>query len=90
MQPVEITTMNKLSNNLDLHDLYVGHQISMQPYEYTLLVITHVTTHKLAQVVTGLQTSHYKYVYMQTVNKLCSHCLFLVVVTSLQQAVNNL
>ena len=50
MQPVEITTMNKLSNNLDLHNLYVGHQISMQPYEYTLLVITHVTTHKLLQV----------------------------------------
>jgi hypothetical protein len=42
-------------------------------------------TRKNAQVVTGLQTSCYK-----SVHKLCSHCLFPVVVTSLEQAVNNL
>ena len=46
-------------------------------------------THKNAQV-TSLQTSCYKSVHMQPVDKLCSHCLFLVVVTSLEQAVNNL
>ena len=42
-------------------------------------------THKNAQVVTCLQTSCYK-----SIHKLCSHCLFLVVVTSLEQAVNNM
>jgi hypothetical protein len=29
-------------------------------------------------------------IYSQAVDKLCSHCLFLVVVTSLEQAVNKL
>jgi hypothetical protein len=46
-------------------------------------------TRKNAQVVTGLQTRCYK-ICSQAVYKLCSHCLFLVVVTSLGQAVNNL
>ena len=44
-------------------------------------------TCKNAQVVTGLQTSCYKSV-QQAVDKLCSHCLFPVVETSLEQAVN--
>ena len=39
---------------------------------------THVKTHKLLQVCS------------QAVNKLCSHCLFPVVVTSLEQAGNKL
>jgi hypothetical protein len=48
-------------------------------------------TRKNAQVVTSLQTS-YKLLQIcsQAVNKLCSHCLFPVVVTGLDQAVNNL
>ena len=44
---------------------------------------------KNTQVVTSRQTSCYKYV-KQAVNKLCSHCLFPVVATNLDQAVNNL
>jgi hypothetical protein len=44
---------------------------------------------KNAQVVTSLQTSCYM-ICLQAVNKLCSHCLFPVVVTSLEQAVNKL
>jgi hypothetical protein len=48
------------------------------------VVRTSQYTRKNAQVVTGLQTSS------QAVDKLCSHCLFLVVVTSLEQTVNNL
>ena len=53
-------------------------------------------TRKNAQVVTGLQTSCYRsankllQICSQAVNKLCPHCLFPVVVTSLEQAVNNL
>jgi hypothetical protein len=53
-------------------------------------------TRKNAQVVTSLQTTCYNsankllQICSQAVNKLCSHCLFPVVVTSLEQAVNNL
>jgi hypothetical protein len=54
------------------------------------VTLDETNTHKNAQVVTGLQTSCYKSVHMQAVDKLCSHCLFPVVVTSLEQAVNNL
>ena len=41
-------------------------------------------TRKNSQVVTGLQTTS-----QRVVDKLCSHCLFPVVVTSLEQAVHN-
>jgi hypothetical protein len=54
----------------------------------TLLQVVNSLFH--AQVVTGLQASCYKSVNSQAVNKLCSHCLFPVVVTSLEQAINNL
>jgi hypothetical protein len=53
-------------------------------------------TRNNAQIVTSLQTSCNKsankllQICSQAVNKLCSHCLFPVVVTSLEQAVNNL
>ena len=40
-------------------------------------------TRKNAQVVTGLQTSCLQ-ICSQAVDKLCSHCLFLIVVTSLE------
>ena len=53
-----------------------------------------VYTHaKTKQVVKGLQTSYFVVllsICSQAVDKLCSHCLFLVVITSLVQAVNNL
>ena len=45
----------------------------------------HVKTHKLLQVYNKLLQ-----VCSQAVDKMCSHCLFPVVVTSLEQAVNNL
>jgi hypothetical protein len=50
---------------------------------------SHTYTRKNAQVVTGLHTSCYKSV-QQAVDKLCSHCLFLVVGTSLEQVIKNL
>jgi hypothetical protein len=50
---------------------------------------THVS--KNAHVVTGTQTIKLllQPLCSQAVDKLCSHCLFLVVATSLEQAVNN-
>jgi hypothetical protein len=42
-------------------------------------------TRKNAQIITSLQTSCYK-----SVHKMSKRCLFPVVVTSLEQAVNNL
>ena len=52
-------------------------------------IVTHYFTRKNAQVVTGLQTSCCKSVQkLSSVDKLCSHCLFPGVVTSLEQAVN--
>jgi hypothetical protein len=50
---------------------------------------THYTC-KNAQVVTGLQTSCYKSVPSQVVNKLCSHCLFPVVGITCSQLVTSL
>ena len=47
-------------------------------------------TRKNAQVAAGLQTIKLLQICSQVVDKLCSHCLFPVVVTSLEQAVNNL
>ena len=50
---------------------------------------TNRITRKNAQVVTGLQTKLLQ-ICSQAVNKLPSHCLFPVVATSLDQAINNL
>ena len=44
---------------------------------------------KNAQVATNLQTIKLLQICSQAVN-MCSHCLFPVVVTSLEQAINNL
>jgi hypothetical protein len=48
---------------------------------------THVKTHKLLQV---MYANKLLQICSQAVNNLWSHCLFPVVVTSLEQAVNNL
>jgi hypothetical protein len=80
------------------HNLLEVHAAGPERFEYTLLVTetpvenlgkfkcyTHVKTHKLLQSANKLLQ-----ICSQAVDKLCSHCLFPVVVTSLEQAVNNL
>ena len=57
---------------------------------------THVKTHKLLQVIIKYYVCMYVcankllQICSQAVDKLCSHCLFPVVVTSLEQAVKQL
>jgi hypothetical protein len=53
-------------------------------------LVTLVYTRQNAQVVTGLSANKLLQICSQAVDKLCSHCLFPVVVTSVEQAVNNL
>jgi hypothetical protein len=57
----------------------------MKYLDVTEVISIHVKTHKLLQVCKQVVTN-----LSQAVDKLYSHCLFPVVVTSLEQAVNNL